>query len=152
MTDPVEFTSTTPRFGLPLLFAGQAQKEFFVNEAYRLLDFLLHPVVEGESNVPPASPVEGEAWIVGANAQGVWLGHEDDIAAYVGEQWLFASPAIGMRVHSKANNQYSVFNAGWQTPSNPTAPSGGATIDAEARATISELIETLREGGFLPQS
>ena len=150
MPDPVEFTSATPRFGLPLLFAGQAQKEFFVNEAYRLLDFLLHPVVEGESNVPPASPIEGEAWLVTATAQDDWLGHEDDIAAYIGARWLFAAPTAGMRVHSMATNQFKVFNGNWQSPSEPSAPSGGATIDVEARATISELIEVLRVGGLLP--
>lgn len=34
MTEPVVFTSASPRFAIPLLFAGQAQKEVFVNEAH----------------------------------------------------------------------------------------------------------------------
>ena len=63
MTDPVDFGSMTPRFELPLLFAAQAQKEFFVNEAHSLVDALLHPVVKGTTPTPPVrvEPVETAA-------------------------------------------------------------------------------------------
>ncbi len=44
MSDPVQFEGATPRFALPLLFAGQAQKEFFVNEALLRADMVLHGV------------------------------------------------------------------------------------------------------------
>jgi hypothetical protein len=33
MSDPLTFENSSPRFGLPFLYVGQAQKEFYVNEA-----------------------------------------------------------------------------------------------------------------------
>lgn len=70
MSDPFLFDSTTPRFGLPLLFAGQAQKEAFVNEAHALADALIHCAVEGEATAPPGAPVDGTSWLVGSPATG----------------------------------------------------------------------------------
>ena len=65
MSDPITFASASPRLGLPLLFAGQSQKEFFVNEAHALVDALLHAAVEGEADAPPSAAEEGECWLVG---------------------------------------------------------------------------------------
>ena len=55
MSDPVLFESASPRFALPLLYSGQAQKEIFVNEAFSHVDALLHCSIEEEMASPPAS-------------------------------------------------------------------------------------------------
>jgi hypothetical protein len=85
MPDPVSFASATPRFGLPLLYAGQSQKEVFVNEAFAALDTLLHCSVNGEASAPPSASAEGDCWIVSANPQGEWAGNPGAIATFQGD-------------------------------------------------------------------
>ena len=40
MSDPIRLDGATARFDLPLLFAGQAQKEVFVNQALAVIELL----------------------------------------------------------------------------------------------------------------
>lgn len=152
MADPISFTSQSPRFGLPYLFAGQAQKEFYVNEAHSLVDFLLHPAVEGELNVPPAAPEEGQCWLVGANPVGDWMNYPDHLAGRVAGCWVFCSPREGLRVYDCASKQIIFYLDGWQRIAAPTLPLGGQVIDIEAREGLNSLIETLRNSGILPAS
>ncbi|MET1113243.1 MAG: DUF2793 domain-containing protein, partial [Allosphingosinicella sp.] len=62
---------TTPRFALPFILPGQAQKELFHNEALVRIDLALHPAVEGPpASAPPPAPAAGECWIVAPAAGG----------------------------------------------------------------------------------
>lgn len=147
MPDPVVFTSATPRHALPLLFAGQSQKEAFVNEAHALTDALLHPAIEGEASDPPAEPVEGECWLVGSAASGEWNGEDGKLACREAGNWLFVAPCDGLSVLDKSSGQQLRFCDGWQVAEPPAEPTGGATEDAEARAAIVGLIDALRVAG-----
>lgn len=150
MTDPIPFASASPRFGLPLLFAGQSQKEVFVNEAHVLTDALLHPAIEGEADDPPASPGAGESWLVGGAPTGAWTDHAGELASYQAGGWIFAAPRDGLRVLDRSTGQDIRYLGGWQRPAAPAAPSGGATIDAEARTALAALVAALVAAGVLP--
>lgn len=82
MTDPLSFSSASPRHALPLLFAGQSQKEVIVNEALLAADILLHPAIEAVASSPPAAPANGQCWLVGTAATGAFAGQTDRIAAW----------------------------------------------------------------------
>lgn len=150
MPDPISFESSTPRLGLPHLFAAQVQKEFIVNEAHARVDMLLHCAVEGEANAPPETPSEGEVWIVGDAPTGEWAGHTGQLAGRQAGAWLFAVPFAGMSAFDKAARQAVRYDAGWLRAAAPVLLDGGAVADAEARVAIGELVEVLRSAGILP--
>lgn len=149
MADPISFTSTSPRFELPFLFAGQSQKEFYVNQAHALTDALLHTVVQGVANGPPTNPAAGECWIVGDTPTGLWAGRAASIAAFEAGTWLYISPHDGMQVYDKAAGQRASFADGWQHAGSVGVPSGGATVDAQARTAIGQLVTALVSAGIL---
>lgn len=150
MSDPLDFPSLTPRFALPLLFAGQAQKEFTVNEALSLCDSLLHGAIEGEASSPPVAPGEGQCWLVGPSPSGDWSGHAGAIACLQAGSWLFIAPRDGLRLLDRSSGQLLFYRDGWNAPAAPALPSGGATIDVEARTVINGIVAVLRQAGVLP--
>lgn len=150
MADSFVFNSASPRFDLPLLYSGQAQKEVWVNEAMARTDALLHCAVEGQANEPPSEPSEGECWIVSPEATGLWIGKEGSIACRQGGNWLFAKPCDGMRILDRSTGQEKRFLGFWKFPTAPLEPTGGSVVDAEARATLGEVIAALRVSGAFP--
>ncbi|MDP3676240.1 MAG: DUF2793 domain-containing protein [Novosphingobium sp.] len=149
MSDPITFDSTTPRLALPLLFAGQSQKEFTVNEALLRTDLVLHCTVEGEVAVPPANPLAGQAWLVGANPTGAFAGHAAAIAGFTSGGWRFVAARTGLRVYDKSSPGFRHYTNAWQRCVAPATPVGGTTIDQEARTAIASIVEKLIAAGIL---
>ena len=149
MPDPI-FDSRTVRFELPLLFAGQAQKESFVNETTARIDALLHGAIEAEQAAPPATPADGQAWLVGAGASGAWLGQVGKIAARQAGNWLFVTPRDGIKLLNRSSGQEMRYSGGWKIATRPALPSGGAVIDAETRLTITAILAALTTAGIVP--
>lgn len=148
MANTVAFPSVTENFALPLLFAGQAQKEPSINHAFSVLDALLAGGVVDSLLSPPVSPNEGSVYRVLENAEGEWDGRDDDLALWIGGAWEFLSPKSGMRVYDQAARTQMMFDNGWQIAAEPIEPSGGSTVDVEARAAITQLIDALRTAGL----
>ena len=148
MTTPLVFASHSPRTSLPYLFAAQAQKEATVNESLARIDALLAPHVEGFSASPPASPADGECWVVAADPQGDWDGKDYHLAVFTAGAWLFVAPQPAMEVFDRSAGALRRWTNGWQFMNLPAPPAGGSTIDAEARAAITALIDKLRASGI----
>ena len=151
MPDPL-FDSRTARLDLPLLFAGQAQKEGFVNETSARIDSLLHGAIEAEQAAPPAVPVDGQMWLVAAGASGAWLGQAGKLAARQAGNWLFVTPRDGMKLLNRASGQEIRYSGSWKSAARPALPSGGTTIDAEARTALAAILTALTTAGIVPTS
>lgn len=163
-------TDETPRWTLPLLAVGQAQKEVTHNEALALLDLVVHPCVEAVGvNMPPAAPLVGQAWIVGDQPSGDWVGRAEMLAGWTGGGWRFLVPRIGLSVWSRADDCRCDWD-GWRWqrgrvtaqslvvdgkkvvgPQRPgiAPPTGGQVIDSEARTAIEAVISALKAHGLV---
>ncbi|NVD44662.1 DUF2793 domain-containing protein [Qipengyuania atrilutea] len=133
------------------MLAGQSQKELFVNEAFALLDALVHPVVESEAASPPARPRDGECWIVSSQAAGEWAAKSGQVAYFETGQWAFAQPVEGLAVYDRAARQFAFFDGAWLRAPQVSEPAGGSTVDVEARDAIGKIVTALRTSGILPQ-
>ena len=149
MPTSVDLSATTARLAMPLLYAAQAQKEMFVNEALSRLDIALHAVCQAELAAPPADPQAGECWLVAGGATGEWAGHDDALAGYTASGWIFVAPMEGMVLHDLSQGHDLRYLGGWQRPAPVAEPTGGSTIDAEARAALGDLLEALRATGTI---
>ena len=150
MTQPVTFDTTTARHSLAMLAAGQAQREFFVNEAFARIDALLHPVIEGEADSPPPEPVPGQCWLVASAATDDWQGRDGSLASWDGNQWTYCTPVDGMHVFDRSRNCRISYLAGWTLAARPDLPAGGSIIDIEARAAIAAIIDMLATLAIFP--
>ena len=160
----------TARFALPQLAPGQAQKEWFHNEALQRIDMLLCPVVEGAALVaPPASPTVGTCYLVAAGATGAWAGKDGMLAGYSEGGWRFVAPIEGARVLDRASGQTVVWRSGdWESgivrarelqidgltlirERQPAIadPTGGSVIDAQCRAAVANMLSALHTHGLI---
>ena len=149
MIQPIVFDAKTPRYAMPFLIPGQAQKELFLNESLALIDMLMHPVVTGSAATPPTSPAAGECWIVEAQAVDAWAGQDNALAGWDGAQWTFASPAEGLGVHDLSTGAKRHFSGSWTNAPVVESPTGGSVIDSEARAAVDSLLAAVRRAGLI---
>lgn len=162
--------NSTPRLGLPFLAAGQAQKELFHNEALQTLDAVVAGAVEDvPSATPPAAPNVGACYLVAASATGAWAGRDQCIAAYTTGGWRFVAAQEGMSLYLRAADVWAVYRGGdWDIGevrgtrlvlggeqvvgsrgAAIVSPVSGAIVDNEARATIDQILQAMRQHGLI---
>ena len=162
--------SATPRFALPFISPGQAQKEIFHNEALQVLDVVVAAAVETPPlTAPPPMPSVGNCYIVAANPTGEWSSHGHQVAAYTSGGWRFVVPRDGLTAYVKSLGVTAAFRQGaWiigtLSGSQVTlaglkvvgarrpaiaAPAAGSTVDVEARSALDEILSALREHGLI---
>ena len=160
----------TARFQIPMLVAGQAQKEFFHNEALERISMLICPVVEGVPQAdPPPSPAIGTCYLIATGATGAWSGEDHAIACFTAGGWRFVMPIEGVSVVARQSGEMLQWRSGaWEAGiarvqevriggqtvlrgRQPAIadPAGGAVIDSENRAAVTSILGALRAHGLV---
>jgi len=161
---------TTDRLMLPLLNAGQAQKEFIHNEALARIDMATQCGVESaDLTAPPASPIAGQCWIVATGASGAWTGQDGCIAGWTDGGWRFLAPSEGYAAFAiDRGHRLEHDGAVWRDAAVRgdgvyfggvriigaqagaiADPAGGSTPDPESRNAIAEILAALRGHGLI---
>lgn len=158
----------TDRLALPLLVAGQGQKDVTHNEALARLDHLVAlAVVSRTAAAPPLAPAPGDCHIVPAAGAAAWGQPAGTLMIWQGSGWQADVPAAGQIVLVRDEGVMLVHDAGWlalwpvaglriggrsmlaASPASVAAPSGGTNVDTEARASLAALIAALQIQGLL---
>ncbi|MEM1133886.1 MAG: DUF2793 domain-containing protein [Pseudomonadota bacterium] len=141
----------TARYGLPLLYPGQAHKEVHHNEALARLDLLANMVVEGIAEIPDGlTPEPGQCWLISGTASGIWTERRGCIAGFIDGDWVYFPPQDGQVIQVRANAARMVFRFGfWRMTPTMAQPSGGGVVDNEAREAILMLRDALELYGLI---
>lgn len=130
----------TANLSLTPLVSAQAQKHVTVNEALARLDAAAHlAVLDRDLATPPASPADGDRYLVAPAATDAWQGREGTVAAWEEATggWLFLTPRPGWRLWLIDEAQLVVrTDGGWQRLSGGTsAPADRLGVNTVADAT-----------------
>ena len=108
-------SDATTHLLLPYILAAQAQKHVTHNEALRLLDGLIQlSVIDRDLAAPPASPADGDRYIVASGATGSWAGWDLNVALWTDGAWLRLPPRAGWRAWVGDEGLLLVYDgAGW---------------------------------------
>lgn len=129
----------SPRLSLSYVMPAQAQKHVTVNESFRRLDALVQLTVRSRSvATEPASPLEGDAYILPPGASGAaWADFSTGaLAVFQDGAWAGIAPAEGLRAWISDEGALAVHNgAGWTSVSAGAESAAKFGVNATADAT-----------------
>jgi Protein of unknown function (DUF2793) len=102
---------------LPYILAAQAQKHVTHNEALRLLDAVVQlSVLDRDLTAPPASPADGDRYIVASGGTGLWAGWDLNVTIWVDGVWMRLVPRPGWLAWIADEATFFIWNgSAWQT-------------------------------------
>lgn len=106
-------SDSTPRLGLPDLPDTPELYADTVSDAFGRIDAFTDLCLAGQFvSDPPASPADGDAYLVGASPTGAWSGSAYKIATCRDGGWSLLTPFNGLRAFVKASGAFIVYRDG----------------------------------------
>jgi hypothetical protein len=108
-------SDSTPRQALGVLADGQELDPMQINDALVQFDAMTDIYLLGQFvNTPPASPADGDMYLLGAAPTGAWMGRAYKIAYCIDGGWRFYAPFNGLRAYVAATHGFLVYvNGSW---------------------------------------
>jgi Protein of unknown function (DUF2793) len=121
----------TPKLMMPYIVAGQAQKEITHNDALNDVDGLVQlSVINRTTATPPASPLEGDSYIIAPSPTGVWAGNAGAIASYY-SGWRIKQPKVGWQAYLQDEGVMCIYDGTmWNASLNTQAITIAGNISA----------------------
>lgn len=111
---------TTARLNMPFVLPSQAQKHVTVNSALTMIDATVQlNAISNTVTSPPATPTNGETYIVPTGATGDWLNQDDAIAIFDDTAWVFMQPLDGWTCYLQNTDQLYRYLSGWAPVPHP---------------------------------
>jgi hypothetical protein len=112
-------SDSTPRQALGVLADGQELDAMQINDALIQFDAMTDICLLGQFvNTPPASPADGDMYLLGAAPSGGWTGRAYKIAYCIDGGWRFYAPFNGLRAYVAATHGFLVYMDGAWTDAN----------------------------------
>lgn len=136
--------STEPITGLTYQEPGSLQTDALQNAELNYYGAWLNCVVLSVGDTAaPGSPLDGDRYIVGTSATGVWATHDDKLAVYR-DGWQFYDPIEGVAVRNLDDASDWIFegSAGWSVKAGGGASAwGGITGTLSAQTDLQSALD-----------
>ena len=145
--------SETPSLSLPVIAPAQAQKHVTHNDALMMLDALVQlSVISRSLTAPPATPGDGDRYLVPAAATGDWADHDHSIAAWHDGAWRFFPPQEGWRcVVVEEGRDIRFLHGRWRQGHAITSFGSALVFDAIAETHVLDAAVTSDTAIVIPQ-
>ncbi len=139
--------SASPNLKLPYLDQNQNQKTVTHNAALRMLDALVQLQIQSSAlAAPPASPGDGQCWIVASGGSGAWQGKDLNVAAWQDGAWMFYAPTTGTLAYNDATASPIVWTGSAWAP----LAGGSGAVSSVAGRTGAVTLGVADVGGAAP--
>ncbi len=130
-------SDATPRLNLAVLPPTPAQPQVTHNEALHQIDALTDICLLGKfANTPPATPSDGDTYLLGGAPTGVWSGQAYKLAYCLDGGWRFFAPFNGLRAYVAASHAFLVYLNGAWLDANALIAAGEAAIASAATCDL----------------
>lgn len=105
-----------------------------MNDNLQLFDTVLHPFIRSMAwSSPPPDALEGDRYVVAANASGIWAGKDGRMAVLIEGVWRFYEPKQGWRAYLESTAQFVWFNGSQWVGEGDGVPADDPSPPAQAR-------------------